>query len=246
MKPVAHTLLATAGSRKGLPCLCCLLLSLSVFAAESPDALLSQRASGDVSSDTNPDSEFWKAAPRVIAGSDTFGREVSGHHTEIRSRWTAGNLYFLFICPYEQLHLKPEPRVSGETNQLWKWDVAEVFVGADFQNIRRYREFEVSPQGEWVDLDIDLDQPHHEDGWLWNSGFQSAARIDAAAHVWYCFMRIPYASIDTRPARAGNELRINFYRSQGPPDAHKAIAWRPTGKNTYHVPESFGLLKLAN
>ena len=124
--------------------------------------------------------------------------------------------------------------------------MAEVFVGSDFNDIRKYKESEVSPQGEWVYLDIDLSKPHHEDGWTWNSGFQSAARIDAAAHVWYCFMRIPRAAIDSRAAAAGNELRVNLYRAQGPPHAHKAIAWRPTGKPTYHVPESFGTLKLVD
>ena len=56
---------------------------------------------------------------------------MPGHRTEIRSRWTGRNLYFLFTCPYEQLNLKPEPKTETETNQLWKWDVAEVFIGSD-------------------------------------------------------------------------------------------------------------------
>ena len=47
----------------------------------------------------------------------------------------------------------------------------------------------MSPQGEWVDLDIDLAKPHHEDGWTWNSGFVVAARIDSAAKIWYGAMR---------------------------------------------------------
>jgi len=222
------------------------LLSLSLFAAEPQEVLSSKRAPGEVTADTNPYSSFWREAPRVVAGADSFGREVPGHRTEIRSRWTNGNLYFLFICPYEQLHLKPGPDVKNETNQLWKWDVAEAFIGSDFANIRRYKEFEVSPQGEWVDLDIDLDKPRHEDGWKWNSGFQNAARIDSAAHIWYCFMRIPYATIDSRAPAAGNELRVNLYRSQGPPEAHRAIAWRPTGKSTFHAPEAFGILRLVN
>ena len=119
---------------------------------------------------------------------------VPGHRTEIRSRWSSGNLYFLFICPYEQLNLKPDPKTDTETNELWKWDVAEVFIGSDFQHIRRYKEFEISPQGEWIDLDIDLNSPRHEDGWVWNSGFQAAARIDRANKTWYAFMRIPYAA----------------------------------------------------
>jgi len=44
----------------------------------------------------------------------------------------AKNLYFLFTCPYEELHLKPSPNIQKETNELWNWDVAEVFVGSYF------------------------------------------------------------------------------------------------------------------
>ena len=160
---------------------------------------------------------------------------MPGYRSEIRSRWTNRNLYFLFVCPYEQLNLKPNPTTSAETNELWKWDVAEVFIGSDFKNIRRYREFEISPQGEWVDLDINLDAPRHEDGWVWNSGFKVSARIDQAAKVWSGFMRIPYSSVDARPAADGNTLRINFFRSQGARPNRKALTWRPTGQGTFQI-----------
>src|SRR3989454_3333934 len=73
--------------------------------------------------------------------------------TEVRTGWTAQNLYFLFVCPYEQLNLRPNPKTSTETYGLWNWDVAEVFIGADFKDVKRYEEFEISPQGEWTDLD---------------------------------------------------------------------------------------------
>ena len=94
------------------------------------------------------------------------------------------------------------------------------------------------------DLDIDLNKPHHEDGWTWNSGVTVAAQIDRERKIWYAFLRIPYAAVDERPARPGNVLRVNFYRVQGPPPERKAIAWRPTGKTTFHVPAAFGMLKL--
>jgi hypothetical protein len=122
--------------------------------------------------------------------------------------------------------------------------VAEVFIGSDFQNIRKYKEFEVSPKGEWVDLDIDLNSPHHEDGWKWNSGFTVSTRIDDRSKLWYACMRIPYSSVDTKPAAKGNTLRVNFYRAQGPTSQHKAIAWQPTHQETYHVPQAFGVLRL--
>jgi hypothetical protein len=133
---------------------------------------------------------------------------------------------------------------SAETNELWKWDVAEIFIGADFTDIRRYKEFEISPQGEWVDLEIDLSKPHHKDGWKWNSGFQVSGRIDDAAHVWFGEMKIPYSAIDNRQAAPGNMLRINLFRIQGSASARHEIAWHSPMSDSFHVPERFGLLRL--
>ncbi|HKW18004.1 MAG TPA: carbohydrate-binding family 9-like protein [Terriglobales bacterium] len=201
-------------------------------------------AEGDVSVDTNPSSAFWRGAQPVYMESDTHGKPVPKYRTELRTRWTKQNLYFLFICPYEQLNLKPNPSSSSETNQLWNWDVAEAFIGSDFKDIRRYKEFEISPQGEWIDLDVDLSKPHHEDGWTWNSGFKVSARIDSPTHIWFGAMKIPYSAIDSRPAAAGNTLRINLFRSQGPGPNRQEITWQAPMADTFHVPERFGLLKL--
>jgi hypothetical protein len=222
------------------------LLALIAGLAIGQEQVESKQAQRDTSADTDPNSAFWRGASAIFAERDGSGNPVPGHRSEIRSRWTGKNLYFLFICPYEQLNLKPEPKTETETNELWKWDVAEVFIGSDFKNIRRYKEFEVSPQGEWIDLDIDLDAPRHEDGWVWNSGFQSSARIDQDAKTWYAFMRIPYAAVDTRSVAAGNTLRVNFFRSQGARPNHKSIVWQPTHRPTFHVPEVFGTLKLVD
>jgi hypothetical protein len=198
----------------------------------------------DVPLQLDPGLPFWSAARPVYMEKDSFGKAVPRYRTEVRSRWTKDNLYFLFICPYEQLNLKPEPNTHQETNQLWNWDVAEVFVGSDFADIKHYKEFEVSPQGEWIDLDVDLHNPHHEDGWTWNSGFEAAARIDPQKQVWYAAMRIPMAAIDVRPPAPGNTLRLNLFRSQGPPEHLHEITWQPPMSKTFHVPEHFGLIKL--
>jgi hypothetical protein len=131
-----------------------------------------------------------------------------------------------------------------ETNELWNWDVAELFIGSDFHNIRRYKEFEISPQREWIDLDVNLDLPDHTVGWTWNSGFQVAARIDAKTKIWYGAMRIPFAALDSRPPVAGMTFRANLFRGQGPPERHKSIAWMAPMSETFHTPEKFGLLTL--
>jgi hypothetical protein len=230
---------------KRLACEAFLLTFAAAFAIYA-DQIESKRAQHDASADTDPNSDFWRGIAPIFAERDGSGDLVPGYRTEIRSRWTSGNLFFLFVCPYEQLHLKPEPKTDIETNELWKWDVAEVFIGSDFKNIRRYKEFEISPQGEWIDLDIDLDAPHHEDGWTWNSGFQASARVDEANKSWFGFMRIPYAAVDSHPATAGNTLRVNFFRSQGARPNHKSILWQPTHRPSFHVPEVFGKLTLVD
>lgn len=222
-----------------------LLLIVMVSMASAQDAMIkSARAMADFALTADPNSKDWRGVKGVKSERGPTGERTPGHRTEIRSRWTEKNLYFLFTCPYEQLYLTPNPSTTTETNKLWEWDVAEVFIGTDFQNIKRYTEFQVSPQGEWVDLMIDRgpNPPNHD--WQWNSGFEVKARIDREKKIWYGEMRIPIDKIDTRAARFGNLMRINFYRLQGPPPDRKYISWQPTGAKNYHVPEAFGTLKL--
>jgi hypothetical protein len=226
----------------------CLVLALFAAVAVAADdkSIESIKADKEVALTTDPASSFWRDGSAVFAERDTYGEPLPRYRTQIRSRWTRDSLYFLFVCPYETLYLKPDPATSTETFKLWDWDVAEVFIGSDFQNIRRYKEFEVSPQGEWIDLDIDLTKPQHEDGWKWNSRFQISTRIDRAAKTWYAAMRIPFAAIDQRPPADGNTFRINLFRAQGPPSQRKYIVWQPTMSDTFHVPERFGILKLVS
>jgi hypothetical protein len=226
-------------------CVVLVLFAVVSFAADDK-SIESMKADNDVALTTNPVSSFWRDGRPVYAERDTHGEPLPRYRTEIRSRWTNDNLYFLFICPFDTLYLKPDPATSTETYQLWDWDVAEVFIGSDFQNIRRYKEFEVSPQGEWIDLDIDLTKPHHEEGWKWNSGFQVSTRIDHAAKTWYAAMRIPLAAVDQRSPADGTTYRINLFRAQGPPSQRKYIVWQPTMSESFHVPERFGMLKLVS
>ena len=215
----------------------------SVFPADNKVATTTE-AKEDVTLDTNPASTFWSETVPIYADRDKYDQLLPRYRTEIRSRWTARNLYFLFSCPYEELFLHPDPRATTKTNKLWNWDVAEAFIGSDFKNIQHYREFELSPQGEWLDLDIDLSKPHHEEGWKWNSGFQVAARIDEQTKIWYGAMKIPWVALDETPPSPGKTLRVNFFRSQGPRSNRKELAWQPTLSETFHVPERFGLLRL--
>jgi hypothetical protein len=209
----------------------------------APAALESAHAERDFDLSADPNRPEWKDAPRVVMDRDYQGNPLAPP-TEVRSRWTKDYLYLLYICPYEALNLKPEPPSEAETPRLWNWDVAEAFIGSDDERIWRYKEFQVSPRGEWVDLDIDRQDPKGQVGMKWNSGYTVRGRIDEAAKVWYGEMRIPFAAIDARPPQAGRELRVGLYRIAGVAPKRMYYAWRPTGQTTFHVPEAFGTLRL--
>jgi hypothetical protein len=221
-----------------------LLVAALPMAADGPGIIVSKYIDHDFGFTLDPASPIWKEASPVVAESGPKGEAVPGHRTEIRSRWSKKDLYFLFVSNYQALYLKPNPTTTEETNKLWDWDVDEVFIGTDFQNIKRYKEFEVSPQGEWVDLDIDRDHPEAQGGIGWNSGFTSKTRIDAAKKIWFCEMRIPFNSVANRPPEPGLQMRVNLYRIEGALPNRIHIAWQPTGQPSYHIPEAFGRLKL--
>jgi len=173
-----------------------------------------------------------------------YGEPAPGDATEVRSRWTENYLYFLFACRYEDLNLKPGPPAKGETYGLWNWDVAEVFIGSDFENINRYKEFEVSPRGEWVDLSIELNSDgKNRTDWKWSSGFENLTRIDKGRRIWYAEMRIPMTSIADWKPEGGRTFRVNFCHVQGKPA--KFLTWQPVNQDSFHKPEAFGKLVLA-
>ncbi len=220
-----------------------LLLSLSSY-SQTKGIIVSQRAKSDFTLTADPTSPSWKGVMGVVTESGRRGEAVPNHRTEIRSVWTSQNLYLLFICQYDELNLKANPSTTTETNKLWEWDVAEAFIGTDFKDIKHYTEYQVSPQGEWVDLDIDRKPTPAKHDVAWNSGYEVKARVDAAHKVWYGAMRIPMAKFEKRKPKVGLEMRANFYRIQGPASNRKFINWQPVNSDNYHTPEAFGLLRL--
>lgn len=213
-----------------------------------PKDFLSFRAERDVEPTADTASPFWKDARPIVIDKSILGHAVPHLRSEARSRWTENYLYFLFYGPFKNQVLKPDPDTLNETYRLWQWDDFELYLGADFENINRYREFEVSPQGEFLDLDIDSNIPRagHHDERYWDSGFRVKARVDPENRIWYAEMKIPLRAVDPGPAEPGNEIRVNVYRLQGPQDRRDFLAWKPTGFWNPHHPEVFGTLRLVD
>src|SRR5438309_3461475 len=113
-----------------------MFLAALPLAADGPGVILSKYVNKDFPLSPDPSAREWKSAEVVVAENGPKGDLTPGHRTEIRSVWSDRNVYFLFTCPYDSLNLKPNPTTTEETNKLWEWDVAEVFIGTDLQDIR--------------------------------------------------------------------------------------------------------------
>ena len=199
--------------------------------------------------DSNPDSPTWAhAASTWIQKDCSHQMDYPRLKTEVRAFWTDSHLYLLFISPYTELNLWLPPDNTKDHLKLWDRDVVEFFLGDDWQDIKHYREFEIAPTGDWVDLAIDLNKDTYDA--KWDSGWQRQGRIDEKNHIWYAAARVPLRSVSERQVQAGTRWRVNLYRIDGlgeDPVRH-FMCWQPTcvvNRDPNHVPEHFGTLVFA-
>jgi hypothetical protein len=195
---------------------------------------------------TDPNSSTWAKSVTVWMYQDCSKTlDYPNLRTQIRGFWSDTDLYLLFVCPYETLNVFLPPEFAKPRRGLWDRDVVEMFLGDDWENIRHYREFEIAPTADWIDLAIDLDHRGVNRGW--RSGWHVTARIDEGARVWYAAARIPLNSVSARAVKPGTRWRMNLYRidGQGADPQRHFLCWQPTcvmNRDPNHVPENFGTL----
>lgn len=132
---------------------------------------------------------------------------------------------------------------------LWEEDVFEVFLAPGPGPPRVYFELEVNPLGALFDARVDSPELRRASMGVdasWDCPGLTA-RASAREGRWSALLRIPLAPL------CGGEIpptwRANFYRidrgASGKPD--EFTAWSPTLSDPpdFHVPERFGILRLA-
>lgn len=206
--------------------------------------------SGFSRKDFVPDGDLKKKA-WVKAKWIRFDHDMSGrlHYPEADTRvaalWTEKFVYFAFKCKYSALNVYEGEDASKERWELWNRDVAEVFINSQPERVSHYYEFEVAPNNQWIDLEIDKTKTPFNDA-SWDSHFDHAARVDSKKHVWICEMRIPVTSMGVSAMQPNMEWRLNFYRADGLGDdtQRRFMAWSiiPEG-NSFHQPAYFGIIK---
>ena len=195
-----------------------------------------------VSLDAARPAAAWQSASPISFCSDWQGRDADpGRETQVRVLWSWRHLYLRFECRYRALFTFEDSDPNGRRNHLWDRDVAEAFLQPDPSRERFYREFEVSPNGMWIDLDIfpgglaDL-----------KSGLQRSMVRDEKLQVWTAELAIPMKSLTAKfdPAAI---WRANFYRVEGKKEPRAYLAWQSTHtpQPNFHVPRAFGKLRFA-
>jgi alpha-galactosidase len=187
-----------------------------------------------------PPSKAWRSAKPILFDSDWQGKNADPQRqTEVRLLWTHEFLYLKFIANYRLITAFDDSDSNGRRDKLWDRDVAEAFLQPDPTQLSRYKEFEVSPNGFWIDLEINNGKPRHL-----KTGLQRRVNIDEAKKTWTAELAIPMKSL-TEHFDPTSVWRANFFRVEGPIEPRFYSSWQPTNtpQPNFHVPERFGYLK---
>jgi len=189
-----------------------------------------------------PSPSSWELSAALRFHKDWQGQNADPEReTEVRLLWTRESLLVRFQAKFRVISVFADAEPDGRRDQLWDRDVAEVFLQSDPSQPRRYKEFEVSPNGFWIDLDIASGEKHNL-----KSGLKRRVTLNEAAKTWVAELVLPMKSLVAR-FDAGATWRVNFYRVEGSTEPRFYSAWQPTKTPVpnFHVPEVFGELTFA-
>src|SRR5467141_2576290 len=167
-----------------------------------------------------PTPSSWEVSAPLHFNADWQGKNADPEReTAARLLWTPESLFVRFHAKYRAITAFPDAAPNG----------------------RRYREFEVSPNGFWIDLDIAPGEKHDL-----KSGLRRRVILNEAAKTWVAELALPMKCLVERFDPAAT-WRVNFYRVEGAAEPRFYSAWQPTGTPSpnFHIPEAFGELVFA-
>lgn len=187
------------------------------------------------------ENRIWKKANSVAINKSWSGeRAPVERHTAARLLWSGEFFYVRFDgVQMEPLVTSVRPDVSKKAPRLWEHDVCEIFIAPGPSEPTRYFEFEVAPNGEWLDLGIRFINERRETDWEYNSKMETSAKNENDRIV--LGIKIPWSAFDKKPTP--DEIWLgNLFRIVGKGESRGYFAWQPTltEKPNFHVPEKFG------
>ena len=190
---------------------------------------------------TDIENKSWKQAAEISIEKYWSGKNAPrGRHFKARLLWSDSALYVRFVANQsEPLIITENANLKTKTRGLWDRDVCEIFLAPDKENPRRYFEFEIAPNGEWIDLGIFQKPDERITDWEYSSGMKSAAKIEKDKVVMA--IKVDWKAFGKTP-KAGDVWLGNIFRCVGAGETRGYLAWSPTETKepAFHVPEKFG------
>jgi alpha-galactosidase len=213
----------------------------------SADTVSAVRIAREIMLDArHPAAEWAKTAPATFCADWQGQNPDLARQTEVRLLWTPATLYLRFACRYRELFVFEDSEANGRRDHLWDRDVAEAFLQPDPSRPHYYKEFEVGPNGMWIDLDIAPRDVFPEGLSDLRSALTRSVWLDGEQRTWAAELAIPMTALIANfdPAAL---WRANFYRVEGPQEPRFYSAWQPTHtpQPNFHVPAAFGKLRFA-
>jgi alpha-galactosidase len=211
------------------------------------DTVIAIRVPHEISLNAQRPAAEWESAAPMSFCEDWRGANPDpARQTEVRVLWMPTTLYLRFVCRYREVFVFEDSEANGWRFHLWERDVAEAFLQPDPSRPPYYKEFEVSPNGMWIDLDVAPPDVFPNGLRDLKSGLTRSVWLDAEHHTWVAELAIPMKALITK-FEPSAVWRANFYRVEGPQEPRFYSAWQPThsAQPNFHVPEAFGKLRFS-
>lgn len=187
------------------------------------------------------DNKIWKQASEVLIDKYWSGENApKDRHFKAKILWSDTAIYVRFEANQkEPLIISEEPNLNSKTRGLWDRDVCEIFLAPNREEFRKYFEFEIAPNGEWIDLGIYQKPDERITDWDYDSGMKSAARIEKNKSIMA--IKVEWKAFGNTP-KLGDVWLGNIFRCVGAGETRGYLAWSPTSTKepSFHVPEKFG------
>ena len=187
------------------------------------------------------DDKAWKQAKEVSVEKYWSGENAPKERQfKAKLLWSDTAVYVRFEANQnEPLIVSQKPNLTTKTKGLWDRDVCEIFLAPKRDEFRKYFEFEIAPNGEWIDLGIYQKPDERITDWDYMSGMKSAALIEKNKVTMA--IKIEFSALGKTP-KAGDVWLGNIFRCIGKDPTRGYLAWSPTETKepSFHVPEKFG------
>jgi len=216
------------------------VISLAADCGQVTNQIIAAQVRRPMDAQTFPSKDDWSRARPVVFCANWKGEQADPQRkTEVRMLWSSQSFYLRFEARYREIYIYSEANQRRE--RLFLRDVAEVFIQPNSTEGKHYKEFEISPNGNWLDLDI---APTGGSNLMCD--VKTKAIILNEKHLWVAELAIPMKCL-ARNFDRNADWRLNLFRIEGQGPDRFFSAWRPTQteRPDFHVPEVFGTLKFS-